>query len=686
MSALKVSPLCGPQAGAHLVRVAVPVPVRSGFDYRCEAPVAPGCRVLVPHGGRRLVGLVTELPAAGAVPAARLKSVETVMDRAPLVSAPLLQLLLWAADYYQHPVGEVCKAALPGLLGAASHTAAPFPESESLSSDSESPLSPSKPPLPPLSAPQRTAVDAINSAAGGFAGFVLHGVTGSGKTEVYIAAAREALRRGRRALVLVPEIGLTPQIVARFQKSLGGAVGVFHSALAPAERRDTWRKLRGGFFHVALGTRSAVFAPVDKLGVIIVDEEHDSSYKQQEGFRYHARDLAVLRARLENVPVALGSATPSLETLLNVRQKKYRELRLPARIGKAKLPRIALLDLRKLPLVDGLTPPLADAMEKRLRRGEQSLLFANRRGFAPVLLCIACGWQARCDSCDARLVLHGTRAHNDKLVCHHCGAGRAPPDLCPQCGAAELQRIGHGTQRLEESLGKRFPAAVVERIDRDSVRKRGALAEKIKRAQSGAANILVGTRMLGKGHDFPRLTLVGVVDVDRGFYSADFRALETQVQQLLQVAGRAGRGEAPGEVMIQTVFPDNPVLQLIARHDFDGFAAQALAERESAGFPPYRHFALLRAESETPGAALAFLAQMKKSAGGEGEGDGVALMDPVPSPMEKRRGRHRAQLLVQSPRRKPLGDFLRRLIRAAESRRAPRKVRWSVDVDPMEML
>ena len=665
--------------GARLVRVAVPVPVRSGFDYRCDAPVAPGCRVLVPHGGRRLVGLVTELPAAGAVPAARLKAVEAVMDRAPLVSAPLLQLLLWAADYYQHPVGEVCKAALPGLLGTAPRTVSP-------SSDPESPFSPRKPPSPPLSAPQRTAVDEINRAAGGFAGFVLHGVTGSGKTEVYIAAAADALRRGRRALVLVPEIGLTPQIVARFQKSLGGAVGVFHSALRPAERRDTWRKLRGGFFHVALGTRSAVFAPVDKLGVIIVDEEHDSSYKQQEGFRYHARDLAVLRARLENVPVMLGSATPSLETLLNVRQKKYRALHLPARIGAAKLPRIALLDLRKLPLVDGLTPPLADAMEQRLRRGEQSLLFANRRGFAPVLLCTACGWQARCDSCDARLVLHGTRARNDKLACHHCGAGRAPPDLCPQCGAPELRRIGHGTQRLEESLRKRFPAAVVERIDRDSVRKRGALAEKLKRAQSGAANILVGTRMLGKGHDFPRLTLVGVVDVDRGFYSADFRALETQVQQLLQVAGRAGRAEAPGEVMIQTVFPDNPVLQLIARHDFDGFAEQALAERESAGFPPYRHFALLRAESETPGAALAFLAQVKKNAGGEGEGDGVALMDPVPSPMEKRRGRHRAQLLVQSPRRKPLGDFLRRLIRAAESRRAARKVRWSVDVDPMEML
>jgi len=672
--------------GARLVRVAVPVPVRSGFDYRCEAPVAPGCRVLVPHGQRRLVGLVTELPAAGAVPAARLKSVEAVMDRAPLVSAPLLQLLLWAADYYQHPVGEVCKAALPGLLGTAPRTVSPSSDPESPSSDPESPFSPRKPPSPPLSAPQRTAVDEINRAAGGFAGFVLHGVTGSGKTEVYIAAAADALRRGRRALVLVPEIGLTPQIVARFQKSLGGAVGVFHSALRPAERRDTWCKLRGGFFHVALGTRSAVFAPVDKLGVIIVDEEHDSSYKQQEGFRYHARDLAVLRARLENVPVMLGSATPSLETLLNVRQKKYRALHLPARIGAAKLPRIALLDLRKLPLVDGLTPPLADAMEQRLRRGEQSLLFANRRGFAPVLLCTACGWQARCDSCDARLVLHGTRARNDKLACHHCGAGRAPPDLCPQCGAPALRRIGHGTQRLEESLRKRFPAAVVERIDRDSVRKRGALAEKLKRAQSGAANILVGTRMLGKGHDFPRLTLVGVVDVDRGFYSADFRALETQVQQLLQVAGRAGRAEAPGEVMIQTVFPDNPVLQLIARHDFDGFAEQALAERESAGFPPYRYFALLRAESETPGAALAFLAQVKKNAGGEGEGDGVALMDPVPSPMEKRRGRHRAQLLVQSPRRKPLGDFLRRLIRAAESRRAARKVRWSVDVDPMEML
>jgi len=669
-----------------LVRVAVPVPVRSGFDYRCDAPVAPGCRVLVPHGGRRLVGLVTELPAAGAVPAARLKSVEAVMDRAPLVSAPLLQLLLWAADYYQHPVGEVCKAALPGLLGTAPRTVSPSSDPESPSSDPESPFSPRKPPSPPLSAPQRTAVDEINRAAGGFAGFVLHGVTGSGKTEVYIAAAADALRRGRRALVLVPEIGLTPQIVARFQKSLGGAVGVFHSALRPAERRDTWCKLRGGFFHVALGTRSAVFAPVDKLGVIIVDEEHDSSYKQQEGFRYHARDLAVLRARLENVPVMLGSATPSLETLLNVRQKKYRALHLPARIGAAKLPRIALLDLRKLPLVDGLTPPLADAMEQRLRRGEQSLLFANRRGFAPVLLCTACGWQARCDSCDARLVLHGTRARNDKLACHHCGAGRAPPDFCPQCCAPALRRIGHGTQRLEESLRKRFPAAVVERIDRDSVRKRGALAEKLKRAQSGAANILVGTRMLGKGHDFPRLTLVGVVDVDRGFYSADFRALETQVQQLLQVAGRAGRAEAPGEVMIQTVFPDNPVLQLIARHDFNGFAEQALAERESAGFPPYRHFALLRAESETPGAALAFLAQVKKNAGGEGESDGVALMDPVPSPMEKRRGRHRAQLLVQSPRRKPLGDFLRRLIRAAESRRAARKVRWSVDVDPMEML
>ncbi len=413
----------------------------------------------------------------------------------------------------------------------------------------------------------------------------------------------------------------------------------------------------------------------------MVDEEHDVSYKQQEGFRYHARDLAIWRARAQQIPIMLGSATPSLESLNNVRQNRYRLLKLPDRTGGAGLPEVHLLDLRRLAVTDGLSHPLLQALKDRLHKGEQSLLFLNRRGFAPVLLCRGCGWLAPCSRCDARLTLHKRSA---RLRCHHCGADHPLPARCPQCGGSELQGLGEGTQRVEAALARHFPAARIVRIDRDSVRRKNALADKLQQAYSGEADILVGTQMLSKGHDFPRVTLVGIVNADHGLYSMDFRSGEQLFQQVIQVAGRAGRGEIPGQVLIQTYHSDNPLFAALCRQDYAGFANYALEERRQAEYPPFMHFALLRAESPQAGAALAFL-QQAHSLALSICGANVQPMAPVPSPMERRAGRYRAQLLVQSRQRSGLHNFLTSWLRQLEGYKPGRKARWSLDVDPIVM-
>jgi primosomal protein N' (replication factor Y) (superfamily II helicase) len=541
---------------------------------------------------------------------------------------------------------------------------------------------------------QRLAIARVCESLGAFAGFVLHGVTGSGKTEVYLRVVERALALGRSALVLVPEIGLTPQLVDRFRRRFAVPMAVLHSALTDHERLLAWREAFSGRARLVLGTRSAVFAPVPDLGVIIVDEEHDTSFKQHEGgFRYSARDLAVVRAQRAGVPVVLGSATPALETLHNVTTGRYARLVLTRRAAAAAPPRLSLIDLRASAVRSGISTPAVQAIERHLAAGGQVLVFLNRRGYAPTLLCTACGWLAPCRDCDARLTVHLAAA---RLRCHHCGADSALPERCPQCGFA-VKAVGQGTERIEETLTALFPGAPCLRLDRDVVRRRGDMQEAMRRMASGEARILVGTQMVTKGHDFPNVTLVVVLNADQGFFSSDFRAPERLAQTIVQVAGRAGRGEKAGEVLIQTEFPDHPLLRSLLVEGYDGFARAALAERDQASWPPFSRLAAVRDSAKTAEAALAFLTEARKSAedlragggsafGGRTAAPAVRLLGPAPAAMAKRAGRYHAQLLVESADRGALHRFLDAWLPALEALPGARRVRWALDVDPIEIF
>jgi primosomal protein N' (replication factor Y) len=730
---------------SRVVHVAIPSPLARHFDYlladNLAVPVS-GARVRVPFGQRETIGMVLAVDAKTDLPREKLKHVRAVLDAEPILPPVLMELLAWAAAYYHYPIGEVLATALPVLLRRGLPATASGERCYALTREgvglppdtfkrspaqrrlhqalsehpqgltaialaevvenwrepmkrlaargfvciTEQPCLPIKPAgqhiAPTPSSAQNQAAEAINAAAGKFECLLLHGVTGSGKTEVYLCAIEDVIARGGQVLVLVPEIGLTPQLMQRFEGRLSAPVAVMHSALNDSERLCAWQTARTGDAAVVIGTRSAVFTPMPRLALVVIDEEHDSSFKQQDGFRYHARDVAIKRARLENIPVLLGSATPALESLYNAEQGRYRLVSLPDRAGGAAPPRVILHDLKRLKLNEGLSPPLVEALRERLARKEQSLLFLNRRGFAPVLMCHDCGWLAPCQRCDAHLTLH---RRSRKLRCHHCGAEAPMPEKCPNCQGGNLHGIGEGTERIETVLARLFPTARIERIDRDSTRRKGALEEKLRRVHAGEADILVGTQMLAKGHDFPDLTLVGVLNADQGLYSADFRSEEKLVQQLVQVAGRAGRAEKPGEVLIQTFHPDNPAFAALMHHDYREFARYALAERAAAQYPPFAHLALLRAESPKPDAALGFLRRAHRHAADIGVPDTVHLMDPVASPMERRAGRYRAQLLVQASERRALHEFLHRWLAQLEGEKSGRQVRWSLDVDPVDL-
>ncbi len=727
-----------------VVQVAVPAPLRRTFDYLLPATLAVpvvGARVRVPFGRRQAIGVVTAVHTHSEVPVSKLRPLLAVLDTQPVFDPASLALLRWAADYYHYPLGEVIHAALPALLRqgrgavmagierwsltdagdaltpqsfarapvqqrlwealqatgslAASEAAALSARAPRLLRDWEAkgwahktvaeclPTAPTASLAPPaLSADQAHAVHAVHAGDGAFRCFLLHGVTGSGKTEVYLQLVAQALARHRQALVLVPEIGLTPQLVERFRRRFAVPVAVLHSGFNDSERLCAWLAAASGRAPIVLGTRSAVFTPLRDLGLIVVDEEHDPSYKQQDGFRYHARDVAIVRAQRANVPIVLGSATPSLESLHNARAGRYTLLQLPERAGAAALPTVHLLDMRRLPRVEGLAQPLLKLIGDRLARGEQSLLFLNRRGFAPVLLCHDCGWLAPCPRCDARMTLH---KRQQELRCHHCDTQRPVPATCPQCGSGELHGLGEGTQRIEEILPRYFPNARILRIDRDSTRRKGALQAQLDQVHAGEADILVGTQMLSKGHDFPNVTLVAVLNADQGLYGSDFRAPEHLFQQIMQVAGRAGRAERAGEVYIQTYHPEHPLFAALCAHDYAGFADYALAERSQAAYPPFAHLALLRAEAVQPQAALQFLTKARALAESLADAAQVALTDPVPASMERRAGRYRAQLLVQAAQRGALHAFIARWLAALEEEPSAKKVRWSLDVDPMAM-
>ena len=717
-----------------LVAVALPVPLRRSFDYRVPEGLRdrllPGMRVQVPFGRRSLIGLVVAAPRRAEPAGFDYKAVAALLDEAPVAPADWLDLVTWAADYYQHPLGEVIAAALPASVRAGRERRGRPPPQRPVITAAGAAALPGLParahrlrallqglaagevpagdaaslrravaagwvelqsvsgeaflsdPAPTLTAAQSEALAALPDTAGGFSVGLLEGVTGSGKTELYLRLAAQALAQGGQVLVLAPEIGLTPQLAGRFEARFGAAVASYHSGLGDAERRDAWLAVRDGRARVLVGTRSAVFAPFARLGLVIVDEEHDASYKQQDGFRYQARDLALLRARRAGVPAVLGSATPSLESLANARAGRYRRVRLAERIAGGGPPVAQRIDLRLHPARHGLSEPLLARVDAHLVGGGQALLFINRRGYAPTLLCELCHWVAPCRRCDARMTVH-----RGGLRCHHCGYECPRPASCPSCGHPKLAPVGEGTERVEEALRNRFPGRRIERFDAERLRGGDRLPRLLDEVRSGAVDILVGTQMLAKGHDFPGLSLVGVINADAALYSADFRALERMGQLLTQVAGRAGRAAGaamPPEVLIQTREPDHPQLMTLLQRGYGALAAQLLRERAEAGLPPSGHLALLRAEAGAMVQAQQFLAAARDAAVALAL-PGVDLLGPAAAPMERREGRYRAQLLLRADRRPPLHALLRAWLPAVEALPEARRLRWSLDVDPADL-
>ncbi len=702
-----------------------------------------GTRVQVPFGKRTLIGIVQGVTQDSAIELTALKSIKEVLDDCPALTPEIMALCNWAAQYYHHPIGEVYSQAIPTLLrnqnipmlaksvrwqltqkgrllgleqlnrAKKQQEALAFlrehpvglhepilksfnitqaiikalhekgliePHEETTSHPqrqadnclAETPLS--------LNPEQARAVNQINQTQT-FQVLALEGITGSGKTEVYLHAIEHCLRRNRQALVLVPEIGLTPQTINHFKRRFNAPVVSLHSNLSDKERLDSWNRSRLGGAAVIIGTRSALFTATQNLGLIVVDEEHDLSYKQQEGFRFNARDLAIIRAQQENIPVVLGSATPSLETSQNAQLKRYQHLYLSQRAGQASTPKFRIQDIRQKALTHGLSPELLKEIKDCLRKEQQALVFINRRGFSPVLMCHDCGWLKECPHCEHRMTLHNSPPH---LHCHHCNYQLRPPKHCAQCKSTDLRPIGMGTERLEENLSQLFPDTAVIRIDRDSTQRKYAMQQHLARINSGEPCILVGTQMLAKGHHFPKVTLVAICDLDSGLFSADFRATEHTAQLLMQVAGRAGRGSEQGVVFLQTHQPDHPMFQVLLQHSYHEFAKQLIIERKCLGMPPFGHIALLKSESITPSAAENFLHQVEKWLAATASALGVELWGPAPALMPKKAGRYRFQILFKAQTRRQLHQLLTPLVTHLDNQNE-RQVRWNLDIDPVTL-
>ena len=656
-----------------IARIALPVAAWHLFDYWIPdgLQVAQGDIVRVRLAGRLQCGVVTGIESTSDF-LDRVQPIESLAGVARL-PAEIMELAEFAGAYYQAPPGMAFALVTPPLVRA---------RASNREAMAASPATAELRPRHALNPPQRAAVDAIVAAHRSFAPMLLHGITGSGKTDVYLAAAAHFVAQGEQVLILVPEINLTPQFEQHVAAALPGiATATLHSRLATGARRKHWDAAANGTARIVLSTRLGVFAPLPQLALIVVDEEHDDSYKQQDGVRYHARDLAVWRARKRSVPIVLGSATPSLETWARAKASRYRTLALPQRADtRAKLPEIRFAPVRGQETRDGLSRELRDALAARLAAGEQSLLFINRRGFAPSLKCAACAWESECPRCSARLVVH--RAP-ERLRCHHCGHVERPPRACPECGNVDLLPVGFGTQRLEQTIRALYPTARVARVDRDTTRAKDAFADVRQRVEDRELDILVGTQMLAKGHDFPRLTLVGVLGADNALYSADFRATERLAALLMQVAGRAGRAELAGTVIVQTDFPDHPVYRALATHDYDRFADELLRERDAAQLPPASHVALLVAEAHARADVDRFLDDaVDRARAVQGSADVVEVFPPVPPTMARRAGFERGQVLVQSLRRAALHAFLPQWRDAVAASPASTRVRWALDVDP----
>lgn len=747
-----------------ILRVAVPSPLRRLFDYLWSEQASPalpssakpvlGGRVRVPFGNRTLVGVVIEITDKSDLPTEKIKAVRELIDTEALFPEALFNTLIWAANYYHHPIGEVFALALPQVLRSGKPLHKPISVVqlgtlaksqietgqqivsnrakkqqkllEFLHANGPSHLAHVKeqgfsPALinglvklkhiiikqqtlgaePAAAAPrevginnqhalelspeQKSALNKISQKREGFSCFLLQGVTGSGKTEVYMQALAPHLEAGRQALILVPEIGLTPQLLERFKARFDCAISVLHSGMTANERFEAWRCARSGDSKIVIGTRSAVFTPLKRPGVIIVDEEHDASFKQQDSFRYSARDLANVRAMNENIPIILGSATPSFESLVNANQKKYQVLHLKNRAGAAAQPIIKLLDVSNEDLTHGLAQESLQTIEQHLLADNQVLVYINRRGYAPTLLCQHCGWLAECNRCDTQLILHRTPPG---LRCHHCSSNKPIPDHCPSCHRKDLTTRGSGTQKTEQALEARLPQWPIIRIDRDSSRNQKAFKSLLQPIHEGHPCVLVGTQMLAKGHHFPRITLVVILDADGGLFSADFRGQEFMAQSLLQVAGRSGRAAIPGEVIVQSRHVDHSTLLNLVDNDYDKLAAPLLQERREGAMPPFSSLAIFRAEAVSAQHPMVFLHQLAQLA--KGFNHEVAIHGPLPAPMERRQGRFRFQLHFRSKQRQRLQGFLTQLLQEFESskelQKQSRKLRWSLDIDPLDLL
>lgn len=728
----------------YRIRVAVPAHVYDCFDYRISADdyaqAKVGARVAVPFGSRNLIGVIMQklTPDTPENPKFKLKPIQALLDDDAILDSKVLTLLTWAAQYYQFPIGEVVQSALPSLLRQGKpydllahmwrlldpHADEKVKRSEKqqhaykilklhpagtaenilnlagietatlkalekkgiceayLEQKDFSPQALSLAQMPLTANPdQKHAIQQVLKSLSSYHAYLLDGLTGSGKTEVYLQIMYEVLKQGKQVLVLVPEIGLTPQTISRFQSRFHCHIALLHSGLTDAKRLQAWQSAQMGKASIILGTRSAIYTPLHNLGLIILDEEHDLSFKQQEGFRYHARDVALYRAHLENCPIILGSATPSMESYALADQGKLTRLELNERAGTALLPKLHILDLKVGRKQHGFSQFLLDEMHKRLARKEQVLIFLNRRGYAPVLICESCAWQAKCPHCDANFTLH-TQPYQH-LHCHHCGTIHRMPDHCPQCHHTELKPIGMGTVKVEESLKELFPEFEVIRVDRDSTSRVGSWQKIYDRIQKSEPIILLGTQMLAKGHHFPYVSLVAILDIDSGLLSVDFRAPERTAQLIVQVAGRAGRGEKKGDVYLQTLRPEHPLLHTLVDGDYRQFARQTLKERQQALFPPFRYAALIRCESKSQEQNQQYLTEHAQQLRQISELN-IDIWGPIPAPMERKAGRYQAHMVLLSQDRARLHYYLRAWWQNMLQHK-PANMKLSLDIDPQEL-
>ena len=697
-----------------------------------------GLRVRVPFGRSERVGLIVGLSETTQIELSKLKPITELLDETPLLPSELWQLGLWAADYYQHPLGDALMHLLPAKLrqplpnhliqlnwhiadveanfGKAKKQQAIWQKLQQLAPEfnlsqlqaisiKPSQLKPfldkewlttsyPKPQMVTLQLAQKglelnleqsKIVEHLVTAQGAFSCNLLNGVTGSGKTEVYFHAIAHQLEVGKRTLLLVPEIGLTPQLLQRLEQRFNNRVLALHSDLTEHQRLNSWQQAGLGQADIIIGTRSALFTPIPELGLIIIDEEHDQAYKQQEGFRYHGRDLAIKRAADANIPILLGSATPSLESLANVQRGRFSQWLLTQRAGQASSQSYEVVDLRNQPQQAGISEQLQAMVQIQLELGHQVLLMLNRRGFAPSLQCQSCGTAAQCPACDANMTLHRSPP---RLHCHHCEHQQVVHLYCPQCQSNQLKPLGQGTERTEEQLTSLFPNTPVHRIDRDTTRKKGSLKGMLEQVHGGDPCILVGTQMLAKGHHFPNVTLAAILDADASLFSSDFRGPEKLAQLLVQTAGRAGRAKIPGTAVIQTYQADHPTINILVSQGYNAFAEQELASRQQSGLPPVGHMALFHAQAKDATQAFAllhWLGQQVQNPELQPLTKALLMFGPMPAFMARRAHYYRAQLQLQHPNRNQLQQLLKKLCQLLDQHPAARKMRWSLDIDPQEL-